>query len=166
MQSQPRERVSGFWRSYTYADELFYLRTMGQYIACARLPYREIERKGLHPEPRDYPRYALFTVICLPSFNSARQDYAKSEIAGSQILLALMAYNDRYGSYPASLDELRAKLGWKLPEDPFSGRDFIYQRQGKGFILYSVGPNLKDDGGIEPPKNDHDQGDMVWRMEN
>jgi len=77
----------------------------------------------------------------------------------------LIAFKDRHSIYPASLAELRAKLGWKLPEDPFSGKDFIYKRQGKGFILYSIGQNLKDDGGIEPSKNDRDKGDIVWRMD-
>lgn len=56
-------------------------------------------------------------------------------------------------------------LGWKIPEDPFSGKDFIYKRQEKGFILYSIGRNMKDDGGKESPNSDPDRYDMVWRMD-
>jgi hypothetical protein len=73
-----------------------------------------------------------------------------AEIAGSGIFLALHAYHDRFHVYPASLDELRSKLGWALPDDPFSGRAFIYRVMGEGFVLYSVGPDMKDDGRIHP----------------
>jgi hypothetical protein len=31
--------------------------------------------------------------------------------------------------------------------DVFTGRPFIYRRTPEGFVLYSVGDNLKDDGG-------------------
>jgi len=66
------------------------------------------------------------------------------------MLLALQAYKARHGAYPASVEELKTKLGWKLPKDPFSEKDFVYRRRDKGFILYSVGPDMKDDGGGRP----------------
>jgi len=31
--------------------------------------------------------------------------------------------------------------------DLFSGKDFVYRRDGEEFTLYSIGPDLKDDGG-------------------
>ncbi len=37
--------------------------------------------------------------------------------------------------------------GLPTPDDVFSGRPFVYRRKGDGFVLYSVGPNLGDDGG-------------------
>jgi len=42
----------------------------------------------------------------------------------------------------------------------------IYRREGDGFVLYSIGANLRDDGG-KPPKrgSGSDSGDMVWRVE-
>jgi len=57
---------------------------------------------------------------------------------------------------------LRSRLGWKLPQDPFSGKDFVYKRQGKGFLLYSIGENLKDDGGLAAPEEA--PADIVWQM--
>lgn len=35
-----------------------------------------------------------------------------------------------------------------LIQDPFSGLPFVYQRDGSEFKIYSVGENLRDDGGI------------------
>ena len=40
----------------------------------------------------------------------------------------------------------------ELRVDPFSGQDFVYQRQGESFTLYTVGDNLKDDGGRHDPR--------------
>jgi hypothetical protein len=174
-------RPSGMWRSMIYADELFYLRTMDRWMEFARAPYRDIKREPVNPlaEP-DIPRYALITVIMLPVLRLEKQDNAIAEVSGSRVLLALMAYKDRYGAYPDSLDQLRAKLGWEIPEDPFSGRDFIYRREGNGFLLYSIGEDLKDNGGREKPdekpagdarpgrptsSSTEDPYDIVWRME-
>jgi len=58
--------------------------------------------------------------------------------------------------------DLSAKTGVKLPVDPFSGKDLVYKRVGKGFQVYSISGNLRDDGGV-PPKDhgDRDSGDIV-----
>ncbi len=46
----------------------------------------------------------------------------------------------------------------KIPDDLFAGKPLTYKREDKGFLLYSVGPNGKDDGGRgqddEPPGDD------------
>jgi hypothetical protein len=34
-----------------------------------------------------------------------------------------------------------------LPNDPNSGKPFLYKRDGEGFLLYGVGANGNDDGG-------------------
>jgi hypothetical protein len=34
-----------------------------------------------------------------------------------------------------------------VPIDPYSGKPFIYSRDGDGFLFYSVGPNGLDEGG-------------------
>lgn len=57
--------------------------------------------------------------------------------------VALVAYRQKTGRYPERLDQLPVPP----PPDAFSGKPFIYQRKGSGFLLYSVGQNLKDDGG-------------------
>jgi hypothetical protein len=86
-------------------------------------------------------------------------------------VLGLERYRQQHGRYPADLGRLRAS-GWKVPVDRFSEADFVYRPQGTRFLLYSVGPNLEDDGG-EPGgwpfyrrRLDPDEGlggDIVWR---
>jgi hypothetical protein len=51
------------------------------------------------------------------------------------------------GRYPAALSELTPNY---LPApllDPFDGKPLRYRQKGAGYVLYSVGPNLKGDGG-------------------
>ena len=81
-------------------------------------------------------------------------------IQASRIILGLQAYKDRYGYYPANLNALKSQLGWEVPTDPFTGKDFIYRPQGNGFLLYGVGENLKDDGAKKYPRTMTDPSDV------
>ena len=144
----PRVVHTWFWRPMLYADEMYFLRMTDSAVRRVSLPYREFSK---HPDPyrdQEPPKYAFLSGMIMPVYTRARRaaDRAQAQIAGSEIVLALEAYKDRYGGYPASLDELKARLGWAIPEDPFSGKDFIYRPQGNGFVFYSIGENLKDDG--------------------
>jgi hypothetical protein len=49
----------------------------------------------------------------------------------------------------------------KLQTDYFSGKNFVYRRNGEGFILYSVGANRRDDGGRMPEQNYNKQNDDI-----
>jgi hypothetical protein len=53
------------------------------------------------------------------------------------------------GAPPARLDELVPALLPNVPVDPFSGRPVQYKRLGDRYIVYSVGTNQKDDGGLQ-----------------
>jgi len=172
--SKPTERTSYLWRLVMDASELHYLETMNAYIKAARKPYREIKSIGLDAEPK-LPRYALMSAILLPGYGhcAAQRDNGVAEIAGSRIFLALHVYHHRFDSYPETLDELRAKLQWEIPKDIFSGKDFVYERQDKGFLLYSIGADLKDDGGRVPPAKprgamtaeERARDDIIWQLE-
>jgi hypothetical protein len=63
------------------------------------------------------------------------------------IALALAAWKAEHGSYPERLAEIMPVYLKELPLDHFSGKPPVYQRKGEGYILYSIGQNLKDDGG-------------------
>ncbi|MHB1001090.1 MAG: hypothetical protein ACYC27_17745 [Armatimonadota bacterium] len=165
---KPKGEPRLFWKVMTANDELFYLKSMEKALAESRLPYRESKTRNLSDDFK-FPKYALMSAIALPIYSKgqANRDQGITEIDGSRISLALKAYKSRYGSYPKNLDELRSKLGWEIPNDPFSGKDFIYSKKGKGFHLYSIAHNLKDDSGKIREK--HKDGsfpdenyDIVW----
>lgn len=49
--------------------------------------------------------------------------------------------------YPERLDELVPRYLAGVPIDSFSGKPFMYERRGNGYLLYSLGGNGVDDGG-------------------
>jgi hypothetical protein len=74
-----------------------------------------------------------------------------------QLVFALVAYRRDHGSYPGKLDELSPNYLAKIPDDLFSGKPLVYRLEGKGILLYSVGPNGVDEGGRGP--DDDPRGD-------
>jgi len=165
---------SGVLRTLFERDEARYIRMMTSFIDRAGLPYRVIARteKPAHPRDRDVPRLPSISGMLLPHMGwfARSRDEGIAAISAGRLMLALAAYRGRSGSYPERLADLRGKLTRKLPEDPFAGTDFIYKREGSGFLLYSIGPNLKDDGGVEikPAKSKASEipgGDIVWRTD-
>jgi len=168
---------SYFWRPFLYADELQYFHLTDSSALMSN--WREIRASTLNKTQssiiENLPTYAVLTTILWPEESVAvqKRDEGIAEAYGIQVFLALLAYKDTFGGYPASLDELRSKLGWKLQADPFSGKDFVYKRKGNGFLLYSIGPNLRDDGGIKDRPREvllqkagsEPRDDIAWQME-
>jgi hypothetical protein len=68
------------------------------------------------------------------------------------------AHNNRY---PASLSELTPNDLNTTLMDPFDGQPLRYQKQATGYVLYSIGWDLKDDGG--KPMNGKG-GDIVFTI--
>ncbi|MDW7995806.1 MAG: hypothetical protein RMI91_14245, partial [Gemmatales bacterium] len=62
-----------------------------------------------------------------------------------QMGMALAAFRDDNGRFPDQLQELVPKYRPRLEADLFSGQPLIYRRTDTGYVLYSVGPNGRDD---------------------
>ncbi len=168
-------------RPMLYADERYYIKKIEEGTRYSRIPYREQRPRGLDKKlETDIPTYAFVTSMFTVGFSRTRLagDRADASVAAVRTLLALAAYKDRFGSYPSSLADLETRLGWKLPEDPFSGKPLVYRQKDKGFVLYSLGENLKDDGAKSRPLgNPYSDGydyygadgrrfaDIIWQMD-
>jgi hypothetical protein len=85
----------------------------------------------------------------LPSAQKVQQAWERTQQNHDNLLvaLALAAYQRDHGSYPPDLGLLTPKYLDKIPADLFSGQPLIYKTTVKGYLLYSVGVNGKDDGG-------------------
>jgi len=85
--------------------------------------------------------------------------------------IALERYRIMHGEFPESLDALAPQFMEKIPHDVIGGQPLHYRRTSDGqFVLYSVGWNETDDGGVAVFKKDSssevavsDTGDWVWR---
>ena len=62
--------------------------------------------------------------------------------------LAIDEYRLERGHLPESLAELVPRYLPSIPLDPFSGQPLVYRQRSDGYLLYSVGANGVDDGGV------------------
>ncbi|HSV98865.1 MAG TPA: hypothetical protein VLI39_01740 [Sedimentisphaerales bacterium] len=83
--------------------------------------------------------------------------------------VALLRYKTEKGSFPEHFEDVvTAGLLASLPDDPFGQGPLTYRRTADGFLLYSWGQNLLDDGGRPGtgqdgrPRDWADNGDMVF----
>lgn len=77
--------------------------------------------------------------------------------------LAVERYRLAEGHLPKSLDNLVPAYMEIVPEDPFNGQSLRYRRLKTGFVIYSVGEDLSDNGGAEINKRKLDpSGKLIW----
>lgn len=65
--------------------------------------------------------------------------------------LALSKYQAEHGTYPERLEQLVPEILTAVPEDPFGDEPLKYRRAGAGYVLYSVGADGRDNGGLFDP---------------
>lgn len=161
--------LSYFCRPIYNLDKLRYLKTITYSIAHRPLLKETVCRECISLEPvKINTRYPISNSLEDDMHNTNNSLYvAGSNIAGTRVYLGLIAYKDKFGSYPNSLDELKTKLNWETPIDVCAGKAFTYKKKGSGFILYGYGPNGKDDNGLKRgiENNYSDNNDIVWEKD-
>lgn len=109
--------------------------------------------------------------MMLPALNAAARRFAREQISVdlARTACALERYQLAHEEYPESLDALVPQFISKLPHDIIGGQPLHYRRTRDGqFVLYSVGWNEKDDGGVlgympHSPMPSFELGDWVWQ---
>jgi len=90
--------------------------------------------------------------MLMPALGKAWENSERSIMYRDAALtaLALTLYHRQHQVWPQSLEELTPALIPTLPVDRFSGRTLGYRVVDGQPILYSVGADRDDDGGLEP----------------
>jgi hypothetical protein len=123
--------------------------------------------------PENSPRVRLsantFLADLAPNFNRAIQTTARNQTLVNEALVvcALERYRLANGQYPETLGALTPRFLEKIPTDIIGGKPLNFQLRPDGqYVLYSIGWNEKDDGGIpgsrDPLKFELEKGDWVW----
>ena len=83
-----------------------------------------------------------------------------------KLSFALAAYHADHDAYPAKFADLTPKYVAEVPKDIFNDSDLHYILEGKGYLLYSVGINGKDDDAKScyDRKEEEDWDDLVVRV--
>jgi hypothetical protein len=120
--------------------------------------------------------YTILTRILAPQLDAfaRRIAVAQNAVNMARIAIALERFRLANGEFPGSLDALSPQFIQEVPHDIINGDPLHYNRTSDGqFVLYSVGWNERDDGGVvafrRNAKNhtvggmDITAGDWVWR---
>lgn len=115
-----------------------------------------------------FPRMRhLILFITGPVYGSVEEKYiqAASMTDHARLACALERFRLARGSYPETLAELAPEFIPGIPAEIVNGEPYRYRRSEDGsFVLYSVGADLRDDGGVLAPKlSASKQADWVWR---
>ena len=104
--------------------------------------------------------------MLLPALNRVMLKTAAAQTAVNQAAIACAVERHRLanGHFPEKLDALVPQFISKMPYDLLTGEPYKYRRTDDGrFVLYSVGWDEKDDGGVSGKTLfDDQQGDWVW----
>jgi len=119
--------------------------------------------------PERYERSRL-TGMLVPALGRIRTLHCQmvAQTRMTRAGLALLQYRATHGALPATLDALNLDG----LSDPFVQGPLHYRVDGEGFILYSVGEDQTDDGGMpkperrdSDPRKQRDKGsDILWRF--
>ncbi len=107
----------------------------------------------------------------LPAADPTLSFVAQAQVALDEARVAVALERARLatGKYPEKLAELAPKYLAAVPGDLVTGEPLHYRTtvEGEKFVLYSVGWNMKDDGGWTAPQMQArwSEGDWVWSYE-
>jgi hypothetical protein len=147
------------------------------------IPLANVNQKTISPSAARHADEVLRTKIkrttpfnilekmLMPALGSAGGKYAHAQASVdlARTAIALERYRLAHGEFPESLDALAPQFIAKVPHDVIGGQPLKYRRTSDGqFVLYSIGWNERDDGGVvvipkggSQPK--FEEGDWVWR---
>jgi hypothetical protein len=120
---------------------------------------------------RDARKSAILTAMFVPGmlrgFERNAERIAQQRLV--QTALAIEQYRINQNRLPNSLAELAPRLLPEIPIDPFDDIEIRYRPEGGTYAVYSVGPDLTDDGGRKQipraAKIDHPKGDIVFAVD-
>jgi len=145
----------GFWKmlGLHYRDAVGYIGLMQEYIDAMELPSDErlLVFDSIQEDVDSGKRGGLLTRLLWPALARTLDIDTRctAEALAAQTTIAVERYRLAEGRLPESLENLVPAYMEAVPKDPFDGRRLRYFSREKGFVVYSVGDDLTDNGGAE-----------------
>jgi hypothetical protein len=162
---------SYLWRPVLKRDYALFIGHFTEGALLSRLPYYEARERciTLQNETKNTiskapMNFILSGMLCrnLPRMMQYQAEH-HAKLGALKIALCLKIYRAETGKYPEQLSSLVPDVIPQLPLDPFTGRDYVYRKAGKGFTVYSVGVNLENNRGILTYPRNEGYDDIAWR---
>ena len=158
------------YRPARQAEHTAYLRTLKQCTDNFSRPFWEVPPVAQPEQTMNQRWYGGMLHSFAPAFFSvlASTVTLQAQLDVARVGLALHRHKAALGSYPPSLAEIDSSFLAEIPPDPFTGQPLVYRPEGDGFVLYSLGENLRDDNGTPEPADHRGTRDfdIVWRSPN
>jgi hypothetical protein len=150
------------------ADHAAYLQLMRKRVQLLQGPYRTWRQaeEFMQISRRNFLAYKLI------GYSGSDKEFYSRLLADMRVTragLALLQYKQAHSACPETLEALG--LGELI--DPFTDKPLHYRPEGEGFVVYSVGDDLKDNGGAprreredSDPRRKPIEYDIVWRFPN
>jgi hypothetical protein len=132
-----------------FLDSDAYVSLMEQIQMLATQPYYQV-RQQLNDIFTAQSHRGLLSSILIPALSKSFETAARIEAgdACAQVAVAMTHYRLDHGNLPAHLADLVPAYLDTIPLDPFDGQPLRLVIRNNQWIIYSVGPDLKDNGGI------------------
>lgn len=135
---------------------VFYLNEVDAYVAhmqkmqdWAVQPYYQV--RGQFPSDETIRSQGFLLSILVPSLNHALEASARAQAGEDcgRIAVAMTRYRLDHGKLPEKLEDLIPQYLKTIPVDPFDGKPLRLAEKEDRCVIYSVGPDQVDDGGVD-----------------
>ncbi len=148
----------GFWLTRGFTNDLMlrFIDLYDWYLKQASQPYADVvaNKSKSSPPSGGSNFYGALVTLLIPALDAARPPAERTR-AMARSLRVLNAIQTRV---PPGSDRVPKLAELDLPVeatiDPFNGEPLHVKKLPEGWMVYSVGPNLVDDGGIPDGKSD------------
>jgi len=152
-----------FWRitGLNNRDATEYIKIMQEFIDAMELSANErlLAFDSIQKDVDSGKRGGFLTRMLMPAFGRIMQIEIRhlAHLRATQTALAIERYRSTEGRLPQSLENLVPAYMEVVPTDPFDGQDLKYRTLETGFVVYSVGEDLTDEGGAERDSKKRDK---------
>ncbi|MBE3096433.1 MAG: hypothetical protein IMZ44_04810 [Planctomycetes bacterium] len=145
------EPIIACWRVFLATEEVAaYRGGMHEFQRLAAMPYYETagdwERTN---QPESIRRRGIMASMMMPALGRCAVVVARGDArhALAYVAVAAARYRAEKGRLPETLEALVPDYLPAVPRDPFDGKPVKRVARGGAVVFYSVGQDLKDDGG-------------------
>jgi hypothetical protein len=152
-------------------DKAFYFDALATNIATAELPFPDRVKQSQVTASMLPPgnRFYIISRIILPALLKAftRDADAVARLRTAQSVLAVERFRLTHGhDLPATLGELVPSYLAFVPMDPYDGKPLHFKKWDSRYVIYSIGSDGNDDGGVESnAKNSSTGRDLTFTVE-
>jgi hypothetical protein len=134
------------------ANRASLLTNLNRLVEIAKLPVEEQAEalKALETAQQKSPPLASALLHSWLSRLGAAYQLSRAELRCGAAAIAAERFRARHGHWPGSLQDLVPELLARVPMDPYDGAPLRLRRLADGLAVYTVGPDLQDNGGSLP----------------